>query len=114
MTPGALRAGFIQKLTGAKSPSASLFLANLQNTTDAATHVAAASTFLAACTARPLADLTDDVVTRASQLRKLVKSVHSMGGGQAGQGIIEFAETLPVDTLPDDDKTFNPTTCRLE
>ena len=113
MTPDAIRDGFKASLAGKPGAAAEL-LKSLGSKADAAAHTAAAQAFMKACAARPAKDMIADIVARASHLRNIVKTVHSTGGGQAGQGIIEFPETLPVDNLPDSERTFDPTTCTLK
>ncbi len=117
MTPDAIRAGFKVSLAGKPGAAAEL-LKNLGDTTDAAAHSAAAAKFMAACKARPAKDMIPEIVSRASHLRNVVRSVKSLkssqAGQQGGQGILEFPETLPQDSLPDSDRTFDPVTCVLK
>ncbi len=117
MTPDGIRAGFKASLAGKPGAAAEL-LKNMGDTKDAPAHVAAAQKFIDACQARPAKDMINDIVARASHLRNVVRTVKSLksssAGQQGGQGIIEFPETLPQDSLPDADKSFDPVTCVLK
>jgi hypothetical protein len=54
--------------------------------------------------------MLSDGMKWASHLRRVVKGVRDPING----GIIEFAETLPTDNLPDSNAAFDPKTCVLQ
>ena len=113
LTPAGIRDGFKASLAG-KPGAAVELLKSLGDTKDAKAHTDAANKFTKACAARPAKDMITDITIRASQLRNIVKSVKSTGGGQAGQGIIEFPETLATDSVAKGDTAFDPVTCTLK
>ncbi len=114
MTPAAIRDGFKKSLAG-KTGAAADLLKSLGDTNDDAAHTTAVSGFLAACAARPGKDMTADILQYASHIRTAMRNVHSKKEGQGGQGIIEFEESLPRDSVPDvGSKAFDPATCTLK
>jgi hypothetical protein len=116
MTPDGIREGFKASLSG--EPAGADLLKNLEDTNDASAHGEAVAKFVAACRARPPKDVLADALRYASHLRNVARSVHAstseIAGQQSGQGIIEFAETLPVDDLPDSAKKLDPIDCTLK
>jgi hypothetical protein len=114
MKPAAIRDGFNASLANQSSDAAKALLANLSATGNASAHVDAVRKFIDACKARPSKDFLSDVLVYASHLRNALRAVHSPKQGEGGQGIIEFAETLPVDDVADSDKAFDPATCVLK
>jgi hypothetical protein len=115
MTPAKIRAGFIASLKGATELAAKQLLANLQAKDDQLAHQADVDAFLKKCKeARPPKALMADLMTYASHLRRAARANTSAGGGQAGQSIIEFSETMVVDDIPDTDKALDPATCTLK
>jgi hypothetical protein len=87
-------------------------VANLRDPQDATKHDEAVVRFVDTCRARsksePLA-YTREVVRYASHLRRAARRLRNATNG----GIIEFAETLPEDDLPEVTGAFDPTTCTL-
>jgi hypothetical protein len=80
---------------------------------DAGSHDLAARNYVKACDERfknDGANMLKDVLSYASHLRKAVKRAKNPTNG----GIIEFAETLPVDDLPETTGAFDPVTCKLK
>jgi hypothetical protein len=106
VTPEALRAGFIENLRAASPAPGSAeaaLLANLETTGDAEAHAARARAFLAACAARPAAELLDDVLLFADAIRNRTR----------GQAIIEHPSQLTETTLQAGfDVRLDPATCR--
>jgi hypothetical protein len=114
MTPDAIRDGFKKNLAG-KTGAAADLLKSLGDTKDDAAHTTAVSAFLTACGARPGKDMTSDILAYASHIRTAMRNVHSKREGQGGQGIIEFEESLPRDSITDiGAKGFDPATCTLK
>jgi hypothetical protein len=109
IAPSAIKDGFIARLAGQGGAAATL-LANLQTSGDQAAHAADVDAFMTACSARPKKDMLSDGMKWASHLRRVVKGVRDPVNG----GIIEFAETLPTDNLPDSNAAFDPKTCVLQ
>jgi hypothetical protein len=109
LTPSAIKDGFIANLAGQEGAAATL-LKNLQTSGDQAAHAADLDAFIAACKARPKKDMLSDGMKWASHLRSVVKGVRDPING----GIIEFAETLPTDNLPDSSAALDPKTCVLQ
>jgi hypothetical protein len=107
-----VRAALIAAFAGTKDPLAAQLLSNLQDQADAANHDFAVKQFLQACGTRGKrepAAYAADLVRWGSHLRKAVKRARNEQNG----GIIEFAETLPDDDLPEPSAGFDPTTCKL-
>jgi hypothetical protein len=114
LDPDAIRNGFIENLKSATDPAAKKLLANLQKKDDQAAHQQEVDAFWKACKKRPAKDVLSDLMTFASHQRRAARANTSRREGQGGQGIIEFAETLPVDDIPDTNKAFDPATCTLK
>jgi hypothetical protein len=112
MTAAKLKAAFIAKLASSSEPVAMQLVANLRDPSDGAKHDEAAVAFLDACRGRassePLA-YTRDLVRYASHLRRAARRARNPTNG----GVIEFAETLPADNLPETTSEFDPKTCKL-
>jgi hypothetical protein len=112
MTPANIKTAWAKKLDGAADPIARQFLANVKDEADGAKHDATVKAFLDACNARADKDgagFMKDVLRYASHLRLAAKRARNAKNG----GIIEFAETLPVDNLPETSSAFDPVTCQL-
>jgi hypothetical protein len=96
-----------------QSPALQKLAANVADPTDAGKHDFEAASFLKACDARSQSDRAGyikDYLSYASHLRQAVKRARNPVNG----GIIEFAETLPVDNLPETKAAFDPKTCKLQ
>jgi hypothetical protein len=107
-----VKAALIAKLEGTPEPLAQQLLASLKNPRDASTHDFAVKQFLDACKGRSVSEpaaYAADLVRWASHLRKAAKRARNEENG----GIIEFAETLPDDELPEPGAGLDPTTCKL-
>src|SRR5262249_43234406 len=81
-----------------QAPEFQKLTANVADPTDAGKHDFEATSFLKACDARSQSDRAGyikDYLAYASHLRQAVKRARNPVNG----GIIEFAETLPVDNL---------------
>jgi hypothetical protein len=112
MTAPKIKAAWVKKLDGATDAPSAQLLASLKNEGDAHEHDADVKAFLAACDARATSDTAGfmrDVLRYASHLRLAAKRARNEKNG----GIIEFAETLPVDNLPESHDAFKPATCKL-
>ncbi len=118
MTPDGIRNAFKTSLAG--KPGAAADLAkSLADTKDLKSHGDAVDTFAKACTARSTADakgFTADVLAVASHLRSAMRRTKANLSNnpskiQPGQGVIEFAETLPVDGLKESALALDPVTC---
>lgn len=119
MTPAAIRDGF--KASLANKPGAAADLArSLQDPKDLKAHAEAVDGFAKACTARASADapgMIADILAYASHVRRATRRTkanlsNNPSSIQPGQGIIEFPETLPLDTLEEDGLALDPTTCK--
>lgn len=110
LTPEKIREGFKTNLAG-KSGAAAQLLEALSNTNDASAHDEVVANFFTACEKRPKKELMMDILTYLSSTRRMARAHKSSNG--AG-GIIEFAETLPIDKLPNTNKAFDPVTCTLK
>jgi hypothetical protein len=107
-----VKSAFIAKLEGTQEPAARELLASLKNQGDAANHDFEVKKFLQACQARSQSEpsaYAADLVRWASHLRKAAERARNEENG----GIIEFAETLPDDNLPEPSAGFDPVTCKL-
>lgn len=103
--PKKIRDGFTANLASAAEGSAGAQLrASLANTSDAQDHSAAATAFMAACQARPVADFLADALKVVSWQRNRARELP----------IMEFPSSLPVDKLNVAEGTFlDPATCTL-
>jgi hypothetical protein len=108
----AVREGFKENLKG-KGGLEGAFLASLNDRADEKSHITATRAFLDVCMARPKNELFADMLAVVSHTRNVMRGLKSKPEGQGGQGIIEFSETLPVDSLPDADRALDPVTCTL-
>jgi hypothetical protein len=107
-----VKSAVIAKLEGTQEPVAQKLLASLKDDGDAGGHDFEIKKFLDACAARAKAEpeaYAADVLRYASHLRKAARRARNAKNG----GIIEFAETLPVDNLPEPTSGFDPLTCKL-
>ncbi len=117
ISANAIRDGFKANLKGRTGAAAEL-LASL-NDTNPNGHDARVDAYANACAARATKDpkaMTRDILAQASQLRNAMRRARvnlspDPSKLQQGRGVIEFPETLPVDDLPADGLSFNPTTC---
>jgi hypothetical protein len=109
MNPTSIRDGFKASLTNVSSDEAKAFLARLSDPNDGEAHLTAVNEFVAACRTRAPAELLEDVVTYASQLRNAARKNKTSDG----RGLQVFAENLPFDSLPDGRGAFDPKTCKL-
>jgi hypothetical protein len=113
MTFQKVKAAFVTSLGGVNTPPAKELLASLKNETDAGSHDFAARKYMEACSARMTDDrpaMIKDILAYASHLRAAAKRAKNPTSG----GIIEFAETLPVDNLQETKAAFDPVTCKLK
>ncbi|HSO40727.1 MAG TPA: hypothetical protein VLT33_49715 [Labilithrix sp.] len=118
MTPAGIRDGFKASLAGKPGAAAEL-LKSVSDTKDLKAHADAVKKFADACNARNTSDpkkLTADVLAVASHLRAAMRRTkanlsNNASSIQPGQGVIEFAETLPVDGLREDGLALDPVTC---
>jgi hypothetical protein len=95
------------------SPAVAKLLANLKNPADAGAHDVEVTTFLKACDERSKSDRVGyikDYLAFASHVRLAAKRARNPRSG----GIIEFAETLPVDDLVETQGALDPKTCKLQ
>ncbi len=108
ITPKAIRAGFIANLASAGGAAPQL-LANLANTNDAAAHQKDVADFFAGCDRRTdKRALMADVIQFNDGVKAALKA-HRIQTPDGVQGIIEFSETLPIDKLSPNGKSFDGT-----
>jgi hypothetical protein len=126
INPDKIRDGFVKNLEGKTEPAAKELLGFLKDKKDGEAHDQTATKFVEACGQRSQAKeaneraaFVNDVVTWASHLRKasqrhraVIKNNDSTQ--QLGSGIIEFAETMPKDSIPETKKSWDPKTCQLK
>jgi hypothetical protein len=120
MSPDHIKDGFVDALKKAgadkKSPDrdpAAKLLANLSTDGDAAAHATEAAAFVKACAGRPFG-VVEDALAYAVHLRMTTRLLKTKTVRDGTLGILDFAETLPVDKLPDTKQGWNATTCVLE
>ncbi len=100
-------------LPACQKVGANCFLSESCTPDSSTLHLGALKKYTDACSARPPAEMLADILTYVSHLRNVARSIKSQGGGESGQGIIEFSETLPQDKLKDAEISFDPVTCKL-
>jgi hypothetical protein len=108
-----VKAGFAKNLAALGTPPAKELAASIANLVDAGSHDFAAKKFMAACDERfkkEKPQMLRDILAYAAHVRSATKRIKDPAGAQ---GIIEFAETLPIDTQPEITTAFDPTTCKL-
>jgi hypothetical protein len=91
------------------SDPAAKLLANLTNKDDASSHAGEASAFVQACADRKDAFL-GDALKRLAHLRQAARLLQTDTKRDGTLGIIDFAETLPTDTLGDPAGAWDPGT----
>jgi hypothetical protein len=107
-----VRTALVTAFDGQQDPLAVELVASLKDEGDAANHDFAVKQFLSACAARGKSEpaaYAADLVRWGSHLRKAAKRARNEQNG----GIIEFAETLPDDDLPEPSTGFDRATCKL-
>jgi len=109
MTPDAIREGFKTSLANGEGLAAKSLLANLSQPDDQAQHIDDIRAFLEACNGRDRKELLADLMTFASHQRRASRAIVS----SSGQGIIEFAESMVFDDIPDTPQSLDPITCRF-
>jgi hypothetical protein len=117
ITPAAIKAGFLRNLasltkSGPYAASASRLVGNLQTPNDAPRHHTDVRGFIDRCNARDRGELARDILRYNAHLKARTKA-HRAETPQGAQGIIEFAETLPIDELPDTPVAFDEASCTL-
>jgi hypothetical protein len=113
LTPDAIRDGFKTNLAKDDSDAAKQLLKNLGDTSDEAAHNTDVQNYIAACNARPKPDMVADILQYNAHLKAAAKA-HRTSTPDGRQGIIEFAETLPVDNQKDSKASFDPKDCTLK
>jgi hypothetical protein len=113
ITPDKIRDGFKSNLANDNSDAGKQLLKNLGDTNDEAGHNNDVNAFFTACAARPKADFVADLLQYNAHLKAAAKA-HRTSTPDGVNGIIEFAETLPVDNLKDTKAAFDPKDCTLK
>jgi hypothetical protein len=106
LTSARIRAGFVANLASAQGAGAEL-LASLNDQNDATAHLKDVEDFLNACKARTdKRALLSEVLEHNDDVKAALRA-HRTQTPDGAQGIIEFAETLPIDNLKPSSHSFD-------